>query len=62
MFAEVTRGFRITGVKVVAHIAAIATSLATFGSALEDMDTSAVDVLNGWSRLEEHINGGVPVL
>ena len=57
MFPEVTRGFRVAGVKVAAHVTTIATSLATLGSALKDMDTSAVDVLDGWSWLEEHING-----
>ena len=56
MFPEVTRGFRVAGVKVAAHVTTIATSLATFGSALEDMDTSAVDILDGWSWLEEHVN------
>ena len=57
MFAEVTCGFRIGGVKVAAHVTAITMSLATLGSALEDMDSSGVDVLNGWSWLEECING-----
>ena len=62
MFAEVTCGFRISGIMVAAHITAIATSLAALRSALKDMDTSAFDVLNGQSQLEEHINRQVPVL
>jgi len=62
MFAEVTRGSRIAGVKVAAHVTAIAMSLASLGSALKDVDTSVVYVLDGWSWLEEHINGQVPVL
>jgi len=62
VFSEVTRGSCIAGVKVAAHITAITTSLASLGSALKDVDTSVVDILDGWSRLEEHVNGRVPVL
>ena len=62
MFAEVTCAFCVTGVKVAVHIIAIAMSLATLGSTLEDMDTLAVDVLDGQSWLEEHINRQVLVL
>ena len=62
VFSEVTRESCITGVKVAAHITAITTSLASLGSALKDVDTSVVDILNGWSWLEEHVNGQVPVL
>jgi hypothetical protein len=56
MFAKISRGFGITGVKISTDYSAIPFSFTMGGSTLENMDTSTLDVLDSWSRFEKYIN------
>jgi len=56
MLAEIPRGFSIASVKITANYTAIPFSLAMGGSTLENMDPSALDVLDSWSRFEKYID------
>lgn len=58
---EISRGFGITCIQISTNDAAVAFSLAMSGSTLENMDPSALDVLDSRSRFEEDINRRVPL-
>ena len=56
MLAEILHGFSIASVKITVNYMAIPFSLAMGGSTLENMDPSALDVLDSWSRFEKYID------
>jgi len=60
MLPKVTRGFRITGVKVSPYEAAVSFTRAVHRSTLKNMYTTTLDILDRWHGLEEYINGRVP--
>ena len=55
MLAKVTRGFHITGIKVLTDHTTIYLAHATHRSAFKNMDTTILDVLDQGHLLEEYI-------
>ena len=56
MFSKVACGFRVSRIEVVTNFSTISFTLAIWSSALEDMDSAAIDVFDGGCRLKKNIN------
>ena len=62
MLAKIAGGFSISGVKVLVHHPAIDFCHTTCCGTLKNMDTTVLDVLNGWCLFKKHIHQWVPIL